>query len=160
MTAGSSNGGNRVRPATAIYRTLMMAIEQRRVELGLSMERVNDLAGLQDGFFGKMIYPDSPSGRQSRWETIDLVMQALFGADYIFEIAAQNYKVPNAFGTRANPSANAVQIRHWRHTRHFSELGKKSAEARKQWSPDRLSAVQRKIAKNRWRRARAAERAG
>lgn len=48
----------------------------------LPMAQVDDLAGLQDGFFPKLIFPDAPNGRQSRWETLDLVVQALFGTGY------------------------------------------------------------------------------
>lgn len=156
----AGDGKNRTKPSTVIYRTFMMALEERREELGLSMERVNDLAGLQDGFFAKMIFPDSAHGRQSRWETLDIVMQALFGTDYRIKIEAQNYKVPAALGTRAHPSANAIQVRHWRHTRHFKELASKGGKARAAMDPVKLSAIQRKIAKNRWKKVRAAQRAG
>jgi hypothetical protein len=81
-TATKSDNGNRTRPATVLYRVLMEVLDARRAELNLSMAVVDDMAGLQDGFFSKMLNPDAPNGRQSRWETVELAVQALFGDDF------------------------------------------------------------------------------
>lgn len=51
------------------------------------MWRCDDLSGVQDGYTAKMLHPDTPSGRQASWPTLDLVMRALFpdGYDIIFK---------------------------------------------------------------------------
>lgn len=150
-------------PSTAIYRELMAVLEGRRVELGLSMATVNDMSGLQDGFFAKMLYPDTPSGRQARWETVQLAVEALFGKGFTVHIVAdaeENRRITSAPIISADISTNARKIRHWRHSRHFSELGKKGAAARSKLPKHRLTAIYRKAAKKRWKRVRDAKRAG
>lgn len=149
--------------STAIYRSIMHVIEARRGELGLSMASVNDLAGLQDGFFAKMIYPDTPSGRQARWETVQLAVEALFGKNFAVQIVpdeAINRRVSTAIVTSPDISANARNVRHWRHRRHFVELSAKAALARAKIPEHKRKAAARKGAKKRWRRVRAAQRQG
>lgn len=146
-------------PSTQIYRELMAALEGRRVELGLSMATVNDMSGLQDGFFAKMIFPDTPSGRQARWETVQLAVEALFGRGFTVNIVAdadENRRLAGAPVVDENASSNARKIRHWRHTKHFVELGRKGAIARNALGTDAHRAAARKG----WKKRRAAKRAG
>lgn len=152
--------------STAIYRALMEAFETRRRELGLSMNTdeigLNDLAGAADGYYAKMIFPDTPSGRQARWETVDEFASVLFGAGYSIEIIPGhlNRKTLTALSLIPNPSDKAIQNRHWRHSRHFSELGALGAKARN----EKLSKAQRiKIARKggrMWRKICKAKRMG
>ncbi|MCK1585471.1 hypothetical protein IVB03_39445 [Bradyrhizobium sp. 168] len=136
----------------------------RRVELGLSMATVNDMAGTQDGFYGKMIYPDTPHGRQARWETVQDVIEALFGRGFSLQIVpdeTENRRLLSAPSIDAAASANALKVRHWRHSKHFAELGALGAKARLIKMPAELRSKQaRKAAKVRWKKARAAQRAG
>lgn len=146
-------------PSTAVYREFMACLEGRRVELGLSMATVNDMAGLQDGFFSKMLYPDTPSGRQARWETVQLAVEALFGKGFTVHIVAdedENRRLASAPVVDACASANARKIRHWRHSRHFAELGRLGAAARNRLGKEKLSAAARKG----WKKRRAAIRQG
>jgi hypothetical protein len=161
-----SDGKNRTRPSSAIYRALMMVFETRRVELGLSMNTevvgLNDLAGAADGFYAKMIYPDTPSGRQARWETVDEFATVLFGRDYVISIVPGdlNRKTLSAVSEPPHASSQSINIRHWRHSRHFKELGRKGGLARKdKLSPERRVAIAKK-ANRASRRARAAKRQG
>lgn len=144
--------------STALYRSLMEVIERRRLELGLSMERVNDLAGAADRYYGKMIYPDTPSGRQARWETVDEFMQALFGCDYEIQIVpgALNRLALTALSEPVAASRPSINIRHWRHSRHFKELGKKGGLAR----AAKLSPAQRTAIAKRANRAMRRKRKG
>ena len=167
--------------ATSIYRALMVAVEARRLELGLSMDRVNDLAGLQDGYFAKMIYPDTPSGRQAQWATVDLAMEALFGKGYDVFVVSNSESKRSAVSLDKGASTNALKNRHWRHSRHFSDLGarggaatakassskKRSMRARKAskafWStqtPAQRAEKASHASKIRWKRAREARRQG
>jgi hypothetical protein len=134
-TATRSDNGNRVRPATVLYRVLMEVLEARRVELNLSMAVVDDMAGLQDGFFSKMTKPDALNGRQSRWETVELVVQALFGDDFNISITSgvrESRVLKSSLCFPKHPSANAPKNKHWRHRKFFVELGKRGGAVIKQ----------------------------
>lgn len=72
--------------ATAIYRSIMLEIERRRLALNVPHWQVNDAAGTQDGYFAKMLLADTPSGRQASWETLQLVVDALFPDGFEVEI--------------------------------------------------------------------------
>jgi hypothetical protein len=149
--------------STAVYREFMAALEGRRVELGLSMATVNDMAGLQDGFFAKMLYPDTPSGRQARWETVQLAVEALFGKGFTVHIVAdedENRRITSAPVIDVCASANARKIRHWRHSRHFAELGRLGGLSRAKLGKAKLSAIASKAQKKRWKRIRDAKRSG
>jgi hypothetical protein len=64
--------------ATPLYRAIMLELERRRQQLGVPMWQLDDLGGTQDGYFGKALHADRPSGRQARWETLHLIISALF----------------------------------------------------------------------------------
>lgn len=142
-----------------VYRQMVKVIEDRREECNLSMETVNDLAGLNDGYYAKMINPDSPSGRQAHWTTVQLAIEALFGRNFTLQIlpdVAENRRLASAPTRNENASSNARNIRHWRHRRHFEELGRKGGEARAKLGLAKLSAAARKG----WKKRKAAQRAG
>lgn len=147
--------------STALYRSLMEVIERRRLELGLSMERVNDLAGTQDGYYAKMIYPDTPSGRQARWETVDLVVEALFGKDFVLQIEGENPGLRSAPRIDRGISEKSLQVRHWRHRTHFKTLGEIGRAKRfGKMTKDQRSELGRKLVRKRWRAYRKAKRVG
>jgi hypothetical protein len=143
------NGHNRVRPSTLVYRTFVAALDQRRLELGLPMAQVDDIAGLQDGFFAKLAAPDTPHGRQSRWESVDLVVQALFGTNYRIQIIPENFRAPARLETRAKPRAKILNVKHWRHRKLFQDLGRKGAQALNSLPRERRSEIAKKTAATR-----------
>lgn len=159
-TTPNSAGGNRTRPCTAIYRVIMVEFERQRLARGLSMAQVDDLAGTQDGFYAKMIYPDTPTGRQSRWETVQDVADALFGRGFLISISGLENDRPAALGIDKGASTNALKNRHWRHSKHFEQLGRLGGDARAKLPDWKLTAIGRKGAKARWKKARAAKRQG
>lgn len=155
------NGGKRTRPCTAIYRVIMVEFERQRLARGLSMAQVDDLAGTNDGHYAHMLYPDTPSGRQARWETVQDVADALFGRGFEINIVAINGPAPSALGIDKGASSNALKNRHWRHTRHYKDLGSRGGKARfANKTPDEISAMQRQVNRKRWKRVRAAKRSG
>lgn len=128
------------------------------------MAEVDEIAGTQTGYFAKAVYPDTPNGRQSRWETVDLIVEALFGRDFEIIIVPgsdENRRLHNALRIDESASATARKIRHWRHSKHFAELGRRGAIAGhlKRSKPMR-SKMASKMAKIRWKRERAAQRHG
>lgn len=146
-----------MRPSTQVYQTFVAALEERRRELELPMSQVDDLAGTNDGHFAHLIAPDTPRGRQGRWESLDLIMSVLFGNDYRIQIVAENYRAPARMETRAKPSAKpAKTCLHWRHRRIFSELGQRGAKALNSLPPETRSAIAKKAAATRLAKRRAA----
>jgi hypothetical protein len=139
--------------STAVYRALMLAIEARRLELGIAMATVDDMAGLQDGYYAKMIYPDTPSGRCAQWATVDLVIQALFGTDYAVRFDGGYGDMPATASIDKGASHKYLEYRHWRHSRHFQNLAKLGAAKRNEnLTPYQRVVLARKAAKARWRK--------
>ena len=64
--------------STPLYRKIIAQLEARRAELGWTCARVDDAAGLQDGYWAKLCHPDSKSGRVAQWGILDLVTQAMY----------------------------------------------------------------------------------
>jgi hypothetical protein len=64
--------------ATPFFRTFMMAIERRRVTLGWPMWRLEEAAGLSEGYYSKMLHADSAEGRQATWPVLQKVADALW----------------------------------------------------------------------------------
>jgi hypothetical protein len=60
------------------YRHVIAQIERRRIELNWSCERLDNAAGLAAGHFAKLKNADARSGRCARWETLDLLVEALW----------------------------------------------------------------------------------
>jgi len=59
------------------YRQFMDALRKRRIGLGLSQMEVDDRAGLQDGYTGKLEVWDRDSGRRLGPVSFDLLLEAL-----------------------------------------------------------------------------------
>jgi hypothetical protein len=158
-----TSSGNRTMPSAPIYRAVMQLIEAQRLGCGLSMAEVERMSGLQDGFYSKMIYPDTPSGRQARWDTVQLAIQALFGKDFAIHIvagSAENRPMRTALRMSPEATGHADKIRRWRDRKHFAELGRLGGASRAKLPKWKQSAIGRKAAKARWRRVRAAKRQG
>lgn len=80
---------SRITPATALYKATVAQIRVRIKELGLTMWQCDDKAGLQDGYTAKLLNPDTPSGRQAGWDTLQLLVDALWPDGFEIEMAAQ-----------------------------------------------------------------------
>jgi hypothetical protein len=62
----------------SFYYQLLLEIERRRQALGVSMDRLSEMAGLPDRSYSKMLYPETKTGRLARWSTIQIVCHALW----------------------------------------------------------------------------------
>lgn len=63
---------------TALYRCFVFALERRRLELDWPMWLVDDKAGLHDGYYAKLLYAETPSGRNAGWQMLQYVADALW----------------------------------------------------------------------------------
>lgn len=75
-------------PATSIYLAIVQEFERRRRALGLPMWKVDEAAGGSSRYFAKMLYPETPSGRQSSWAIVQLYADALFPDGFTVRIDA------------------------------------------------------------------------
>jgi hypothetical protein len=116
--------------ATEIYRSITIECERRRQELSLPMWKLDDLAGTQDGFYAKMLHADRPSGRQCRWETLNLIVSALWPQGFDLQIihkpgdplTAENHRLKVMFAASDHCRLSRRKL--------MSELGKRGAAAR------------------------------
>lgn len=96
------------RPAVSdVYRALAAQLHDRIRRLGLPMWRCDDLSGVQDGYTAKMLHPDTPSGRQASWPTLDLVMTALFPDGYDIIIKPRDGQKALKLTAPRNPTVDA-----------------------------------------------------
>lgn len=144
-----ATGKDRTQPCTPIYRAVMLEIERRRLALGISMEEVSDRAGVADRYFSKLLYADSPRGRQAQWSTIQELVDALFPEGVDIELRPKK-------GLRLGPEDLRCKIKFASapkdprtHRELMRELGKKGAEAFKRLSPEQRSASAKKGAATR-----------
>jgi hypothetical protein len=70
--------GPKMTEATSIYRAIVLELERRRIALGMSMERLSEIAGLADRAYSKMVHPEGRGGRVAQWQTLQRVVDALF----------------------------------------------------------------------------------
>jgi hypothetical protein len=106
--------------ATEIYRAIT-----------IECEKVDDAAGTQDGFYSKLLHADRQNGRQCRWETLQLVITALFPAGFDLQIihkpgdplTAERHRLKVMFAAADNNRLSRREL--------MRELGKRGAAARK-----------------------------
>jgi hypothetical protein len=77
------------RVVTSIYRAIVLELERHRIAANWTSSQLDDAAGVQDGYFQKILHADSPSGRQAQWATIQLFVDALLPDGFDAEIRRQ-----------------------------------------------------------------------
>jgi hypothetical protein len=158
--------GATVERAAPIYRALVTALEHRRLQLGWSAWQLDDAAGTQDGYWMKSLWADTPSGRQSNWSTIDLLVSALYPDGYEVQILPKKSPYLSALKQRSKIAAAAAFHRGDRTLReHMKELGRrggiKGGKARaERLGKRRLRAIGKAGAQARWSKPRVTELTG
>ena len=146
---------------TSFYVALVRALDRRIRTLGWTMKYCDDRSGLQDGYTAKLLHPGTPSGRQARWETLQLLIDALYPAGVKVVIQAADGEMLNRLSMpderRVVRPSDARKIDILAMSR---KGGLASAKARVVKLPPALrKRVARQAARARWRRERAARRA-
>jgi hypothetical protein len=144
------------RQPTALYCAVIAEMERRRLELGWPMWQLDDKAGTQDGYYAKCLYPGTPSGKRARWETLQLIVDALFpqGVNVTIEPTHKG-DMRSAVSIDKGVNTNAVMVRHWRHSQFFRALGAKGGKAyANNVSARDRSRNARRAARARWARHR------
>lgn len=148
----------RTRPATDVYRQVAHEIRKQIKRRGLTMQECDDLSGLNDGHTAHVLHPDTPNGRQAKWETVELLLITIFGPGFRVRIKPSK-KYGNglpAAGIDLKPGAvGRVAIRD------FAQIaGLRSAEVRKNFPQWKRRAIVRKAWRTRKRLARQHARTG
>jgi hypothetical protein len=128
----------------------MLELERRRLDLGWPMWQVDERAGLQDGYYAKLLWTDTKSGRQAGWEVLQWVMEALGPAGFDFEIHWQSAPMLCAQSMRRAVHAAVVHFDTTAQRKHMRELSSRSRKT-KHLSPEQRSRIARKAARARWR---------
>jgi hypothetical protein len=126
--------------STALYRAVMAEVRRRINALGWPMWKCDERSGLPAGYVAKSLHPDTPSGRQSKWETLQNLIDALFPNGVHVEIRE---KVP------ATVSMNLAM------RQGDSEGARRMATYRlRNMSPERRKKIAKRAARVRWRAVR------
>jgi len=72
--------------ATKLYHDVIWELRKQIHELGLTMEQCDDVSGNQDGFTAKMLAPETKSGRQAQWRTVQNLTDSLMPLGYKLRI--------------------------------------------------------------------------
>jgi hypothetical protein len=147
---------------TPIYLSIVREFERRRRALGIAMWRLDEAAGGSSRYFAKMLYPETPSGRQSNWDIVQLYADALFPEGFSLTIkpgkdgclAASKHRVSIRFsGVRYDLEARQDWMKE------LSQKGaSKGGKARAaKLSGRRRKAIAKQAAKKRWSTPRIVE---
>jgi hypothetical protein len=145
--------------ATLVYMTIIHQIEEMRIASGMTMAAFSEYAGLPERYYAKALHPDTPSGRQASWESVQTMLETL--APHGFEVVIR--RKPGAVIDPQNLKAKSLEIRALTDPRtmreKMREIGLKGASkgGRNRWR--RLGAkararIARKAAKARWKLAK------
>lgn len=137
---------------TAFYAAVTAALDRRIRVLRWTMKTCDDRSGLQDGFTAKLLHAESPGGRQCRWETLQLLVDALYPSGVKVVIQALDGTMPALASidiSATTPARKAMYVP-------TSEKAREMAEIRvKSQSPERRRIIAIRAAVKRWDGVRA-----
>ena len=137
--------------ATGIYLAIMLEVERRRQALGFPMEKFSEYAGLPERYYSKALHPDTASGRQAQWGTLQIIIDALFPAGFDVVIKPRAGAAMNGDSLKAK----LLRLQAAKDPKCQRELMRELAG---RVSPEARKAGRRKIPA--WRRRQIARRAG
>lgn len=68
--------------STGIYRSIVIELERKRLAMGISMDMMSELMGVAERSYAKMVWPDSPSGRQATWDKLQKAVDVLWDGGF------------------------------------------------------------------------------
>jgi hypothetical protein len=141
-----------------LYRLVMLELERRRRQLGISMERICEIAGTADRSFSKALYPEAANGRVAQWITLQIYADVLWPDGLDIEIRPRNGPKLTAMSMKYQIAHIAANHDRLAQRNLMRELSQKAAVARVSKIPERKRiAIARKAAKARWRKPRLVE---
>ena len=116
--------------AVPIYRSILLECERQRQVLGWPMWKVDEISGVQEGFYAKALHVDRPSGRQCQWRMLHLIVSALWPRGLDLRITHKTGGTLSAEDMRMKIWFAAADNDRVSRRRLMSELGKRGAAAR------------------------------
>jgi hypothetical protein len=135
-----------------IYRQFWLEIERRRRQLGISMERLSEIAGIADRAYAKYLHSGAPNGRGAQWKTIQFLADVLWPDGLDIEIRAQKGSKLTAIGMRHQIAHIAANHDRPAQRDLMRELSKKAAAARQKIPAEERSAIASRASRARWHR--------
>ncbi|MFK8251777.1 hypothetical protein [Ancylobacter terrae] len=135
-------------PATALYLAITAQIHQRIRRLGITMARCDDLSGLQDGYVAKLLHPDTKTGRQANWATLQLLVDAVFPDGYDIIIRPRDGRKAEKLVPETNPTVDA------RTRSVMAAMGRKGGLKSWEVRKAKLTAAEQRLVEENPRRAR------
>jgi hypothetical protein len=136
---------------TPIYRSIMLEIERRRHAVGFPMEKFSEYAGLPERYYAKALHPDTSSGRQAQWGTLQIIIEALFPHGFDVTITPK----PGQIMTEESLKAKLLHLQAQKDPKSQRQL---MVELASRATTDARKAGRKKIP--RWRRRQIARQAG
>jgi hypothetical protein len=143
-----------------VYRLLLLEIERRRRVLGISMERLSEVAGIADRAFSKYLHPDAGNGRIARWETLQVICDFLFADGLDVQLKPHRGGVLTAIYYKHQIEHIGANYNRKSQRDLMRQLSQKAAVARAKIPAAKGSAIAKKAAKARWRKPRVVELTG
>lgn len=141
--------------ASPLYRGIMLELERRRLQLGFTFINVDDLAGLNDGYLAKLMWPDTPTGRVARWETLQLIVDALFPEGFEVVLRAKAGLELSEVSIRKMAAIARLPFCRKSQRDLMMEYGRKGGAARSEkLEPERRREIASIAAKARWAKPR------
>ena len=125
-----------MRRASNFYLALVAVLDRRIRSLRLPMSRCDELSGNEMGYTAKALKPDTKTGRQMKWETLDRLLPVLYPNGFRLGIVPLEGEKPNprALARRGN------KTREYRRLAQYVLTPEKAREcAKKRWSKVRKS---------------------
>ena len=139
--------------ATSLYKLIMVELERRRCQLGLTLVDVDNLAGTQDGYTAKLMWPDTKSGKTGRWDTLQLLVDALFPVGFEVVVRQKPSAVLSEQSIRRMIYLARVPFDRKSQRELMSEYSSLSRRT-SHLSPKRRQEIARKAARKRWEKPR------
>jgi hypothetical protein len=134
-----------------IYSALMQAIEARRARAGLSMVQLEELAGLSEGYFSKMLHPQSAEGRCASLDMVQKIVDVLFDGACVVKLLERHQSgIPAEANIKKINAAVRTYLRG--HCIKIAPLG--AAARNKKLTPAQRRTLARRAIRARWKRHR------
>lgn len=139
-----------------LYAAVIWELRKQIMARGLTMQECDDLSGNQDGHTAKLLHPETKSGRQGDWETLERLAIAVYGRGFKLRMASAKpimLSGPSTIEKMAgrNPTGR-IAIRDF--ARFAGQRGAKARNA--SLKPEQRSKIARKAARARWQRSKLA----
>lgn len=132
------------RPVAPLYRAIMLEIERRRLQTGIPMDDLCRGAGVAERGYAKSLYPETSSGRLSRWSALQLLIDFLFIDGFDLEIRPKRGPQLTAVCSKLKIKAAAANFQRPSLRQRMRELAALAAEARRKIPPAKRRDIARR----------------